>query len=620
MPEHWQLIADNVFRFRDSCHVYAVTGDTGTVLINAGTGMAAERLGEIDTAPDLTVLLTHHFRDHSDGAIRLHAAGATVLGPYWDQEYLVDPEQHFRERQTWNSYDNRWDRYAPVRPLPVSDWMMDYETRTIAGRDWTVVPTPGVSNGAASYAVTVNGRRLAFVGEIICGDGRVPRLAPLQYNYNDMHGAVNIWHSTKRLLETGAELLLPSRGDVVADPAAAVATLRQRLQILDNISRDMEMLADPDDDDIEQILPHLYRSKYGSAMTHFVVSDTGKVLSLDYGYNSSACIAPGKQHRSNRRPFLHGLSGLKQHTGTGRINTVLVSHFHDDHVNGIPLLQRVLGTEVWAADNFADILERPMRYDRPCLWHEPIPVARRLPCNRAFRWENIPITLYPMSGHTRFAALVCLEIDGTRVVHTGDQIFFRMPDGDNVPFTTGALPLANFVYKNGLDIGCYKQALADLKRFEPELVLTGHSLPYRTTPEWYDTIARTAEFFDEAHQLLMPLGDDDCHFGAESQAAKLKPYRVQRRDPGRIEFEGWILNPYPRSATAVIRLVGPDDWQSESCELALAAREQRDMSIYITAPPDTRCRRQPVALDLCVDGQPFGHVTEALVTIGYDYF
>ena len=87
--------------------------------------------------------------------------------------------------------------------------MMDYETRNIAGLEWEVIPTPGVTNGASSYLATVNGRRFAFVGEVICGHGRTARLAPLQYNYNDMSGAVNLWHSCSRLLDAKPDVLLP---------------------------------------------------------------------------------------------------------------------------------------------------------------------------------------------------------------------------------------------------------------------------------------------------------------------------------------------------------------------------------------------------------------------------
>ncbi len=614
----WQKIHDGVFMFQDSCRVYAVQCPQGTVLINVGTGLAADHLGEVVQNGPVTVLLTHHFRDHTDGSIRLHAAGAKIHGPYWEEEYYLDPDQHFRERQIWNSYDNRWDRFSPIRPIPVTDGMMDYETRNIAGLEWEVIPTPGVTNGASSYLVTINGRRLAFVGEVICGHGRTARLAPLQYNYNDMSGAVNLWHSCSRLLDAKPDMLLPSLGEPIDDPTGAIGAFKNNLKRLDEIVPGFAaLLNDPDEDDIEEILPRLYRSKHGGAHTHFVISKSGKVMSLDYGYHTAAYLAPTKQHVSNRRPFLHGLNGLKNHFGIDRIDTVLATHFHDDHVNGIPLLQRLFGTTVWAGAHFSDILERPDRYDRPCLWHEPIKVSRHLPDAETVYWEDVPITLYPMSGHTRFATLVCMEIDGKRIAHTGDQIFF---DTEGKDFESGAKLFANYVYKNGLDVGCYKRTLEDLRRFQPEWILTGHTMPYQTSDEWYKALEHGANAFDEIHQRLMILGDSDVHFGAESQGGKLTPYRLHLPTGGTAEFQGWILNPFPSAQKATARLVCPDGWESPSIEVELGSREQKEIQISITPPVGTCYRRQPVSLDVTVGGRPFGQVAEALLTVGYPRF
>lgn len=611
----WTHISDGLFSFSDSCLVYALCGPQGTLLFNAGTGRCADHLSDVVEGP-VTLLLTHHFRDHTDGARRLREKGARVLGPYWDQDYLVDPEQAFRERQVWNSYDNRWDRYAPVRPLEIDDWMMDYEVREVAGLSVEVVPTPAVTNGAVSYVVTHQGRKLAFVGETVCGHGKTGRLAPLQYNYNDLTGAVNLWHTARRLIESGPDMLLPSLGGPVDDPGGAVEHLRSNLLKLDGVQPGLaEQLVDPAEDDIEEVLPHLYRSTYANCQTHFVISESGRVLTIDYGYNNAAYVAPQKQHLSNRRPFLHGLKGLKKRVGADRIDTALISHFHDDHVNGIPMLQRLFGTEVWASEVFADILEHPPAYDRPCLWHEPIRVDRRLPSRETFEWEGITFTLHPMAGHTRFATLICFDVDGTRVAHTGDQIFFQSPDG--LAYGPHSRSFTNHVYKNGLDLGCYIDTLEKLEAFVPELVITGHTPPYRPDENWLDTIRVGAEAFDDAHRSLMRLDDDGVHFGPESQGAKLKPYMVRRDAASELTFQGWVLNPFPTPQTAELTLVGPETWRADTVTVELGPREQKDITIRITPPSGTICRRQPVGLDLVVGGRPFGQVTEALVTIGH---
>jgi hypothetical protein len=166
-------------------------------------------------------------------------------------------------------------------------------------------------------------------------------LAPLQYNYNDMTGAVNLWQSCSRLLAAGGvDELMPSLGDIVEDAPGAILAFKENLKLIDGVNPGFaNQLVEAEEDDVEEILPHLYCSKYANARTNFVISESGKVLSIDYGYNTIAYQSPGKQHLSNRRPLLHGLKGLKKHFGVERIDTVLVSHFHDDHVNGIPLVQ-----------------------------------------------------------------------------------------------------------------------------------------------------------------------------------------------------------------------------------------------------------------------------------------
>ncbi len=634
MPnDRWETVFDGLWLFRDSCNVYALRTDDGLTVVNAGTGAAADTVAQLGAGSVRQVLLTHHFRDHTDGAVRFKKLGARVFGPYWEREYLIDPEQHWRERQTWNSYDNRWDRYSPVRRIPVDEWLMDYETREVGGLSWRVLPTPGVTTGAISLVVKHAGRTLAFVGELIYAPGKVHRLAPFQYNYNDATGAVNVYSACELIKRTKPDVLLPSQGflmgsRVAADVASVVSI--EPGEALDQLRRNLRRLGDivpgmtdqfdhADSQEIEQVLPHLYRSRVGTAETSFIISETSKTLAIDYGYNSARYLPPGKHHLSNRRPMLHGIEDLASITGHQGIAVALPSHFHDDHVNGFAMLQRLYDTQIWVGENFADLLERPMRYDRPCLWHEPVRVDRRCPLNQRFDWEGIRITLRPTSGHTRFGTLIEFVVDGTRCVHTGDQTFFAgAPTG--LGYATGARQFHNHVYKNGLDLGGYRQTFEHLRRFQPQLVLTGHSAPYRPDERWYEVLEEGARVWDEVHHLLMPLGDDAIHFGPESQAAKLKPYRVNLQTAAPMTFDAWVLNPVPRNASATIRLVSPPGWQCEPVDLELGPRALGTAQLRLIPPERALCRRQPVALDLVVNGHRFGQVAEALITIGCESF
>jgi hypothetical protein len=173
----------------------------------------------------------------------------------------------------------------------------------------------------------------------------------------------------------------------------------------------------------------------------------------------------------------------------------------------------------------------------------------------------------------------------------------------------------NHVYKNGLDLGCYLATVDQLESVRPDLVITGHTQPFAVTDGWYREIRRGAEAFDDLHRKLMILGDDETHFGAESQGGKLKPYRLHLPDGGSAVMDGWVLNPLPRAATAHVRLLLPDGWTAGEVDIELGPREQKTFKLQLTPAADAVCRRQPVALDLTVDGQPFGQVAEALVTV-----
>ncbi len=133
---------DNISFFRDRCLVNAQPGLEGAAWVNAGTGKATSHLDALDLSRPLYLLLTHAFRDHCDGARMFQSKDGTILGNYW-------------EHQRWVRYDNRWDRHSPVRPLPISDGLMDKEKREIVGRNREVFPTPGASPAAFSNVVEI---------------------------------------------------------------------------------------------------------------------------------------------------------------------------------------------------------------------------------------------------------------------------------------------------------------------------------------------------------------------------------------------------------------------------------------------------------------------------------
>ena len=75
----WSEILPGVYRFQDSCNVYALIGPSRALIVDAGTGAWLEHLAELPV-PAAALVCTHYFRDHAAGAARAAAAGIPGLG------------------------------------------------------------------------------------------------------------------------------------------------------------------------------------------------------------------------------------------------------------------------------------------------------------------------------------------------------------------------------------------------------------------------------------------------------------------------------------------------------------------------------------------------------------
>ncbi len=614
---HWREILPGIWLFRDSCNVYAVEGSEGMLLINAGTGYWMSHLSELPRPP-VALACTHYFRDHSAGAAAAERAGIAVYVPEYERAVFADPAQHFRQRESYIIYDNLWDLFAPIEPIPVTGVLRDYETVHLAGLEAEIIPLPGATLTQIGLGIRgADGRRVVFCGEAIHSPGRLARIAPLQYNYNDLSGAIQCYRSAQTLRKWQPDALLPGLGyPILTETDAALAALQERLQEMMAVRPGMpDMRAQMDAPPLQRVTDHVWLDTQSVANTWFVISESGKALAIDYGYSLDICSGwSGYAKPERRRALLHGLEGLKTQFGIERIDAVLVSHFHDDHVCGIPVLQRVFGTQCFAADNFADLLAEPQAHCFPCNWPVACRIDRRLPLDQPFVWEEYTFRLHPMSGHTRFAALIGFEADGKRFAHTGDQYFF-IPDVND--FETNRR-MQNHVYRNGALLDGYAVSGRWMLDWRPEIVIQGHQPAMFTNDAFFRHIEGWQRDYTQLHQRIMPLGAEETHFDLDSWGGWIWPYRTHLPESRPFSVRVTVRNPLPHPATLEARLVGPTGWKGDTATLEAAARAE--VSCQLTLVPDGSCRRQPFAVELIADGQPFGQVAEALVTIGEEEF
>jgi len=585
------------------------------IFIDAGTGRWVEHLKELPLPP-AALLCTHYFRDHSAGAVPAARAGIPVYVPEGDRQLLADPVEYFRSRQTYIVYDNIWELHAPIEGVPLAGVLRDYETVRLAGLEIEVVPLPGVCVFQCGFKIRVADRTLVFCGEAIHSPGRLARVAPLQYDYNGLPGVVPCYRSAERLRRLRPDVLLPSLGEpMLTQTGEALAQLQAALKNLCAGRPELQpVLNSTREDGIKPVTENVWLSVFATAKTTFVRSRSGKVLAIDYGYNVHD-FPLFSNVPERKRALLHSLDGLEKHFGTRRIDTVLVSHFHDDHVCGIPTLQRLFDTQCWVPENFADLLAHPEAHCFPCNWPVPIRVDRRLPLQEKVQWEEFTFHFAPMSGHTRFAALIGFEADGQRFAHTGDQYFFQRGWGEDAvpPFANNPVS-QNHVYRNGALLDGYAQSTAWMLDWKPDIVVQGHQQPFFTDADFFRRIEDWTHKYEKLHRAVMPLGDEEAHFNLDSWGGWIWPYRTHLPEPASATVRVTVRNPLPRNASLTVALAGPAGWRGSSATLQAEARAEVSCELQIT--PAGFCRRQPFAVELTADGQPFGQVAEAFLTVG----
>ncbi|NLG98836.1 MAG: MBL fold metallo-hydrolase [Chloroflexi bacterium] len=597
-----QQLSENLYLYRDTCHVYVVRQGEMCVLVDFGSGSVLDSLDEIGVRQVSDILLTHHHRDQCQGLSRAAAAGIRIWAPHTEQDLFHSVDRHWQARQLLNNYDVRQDRFSLLEPVALSGTLQDYQTYAFGGRKWTVVPIPGHTPGSIGLIVEVDGRRAAFTGDLIAGAGKVWSMAALQWSYQGMEGAAASILSLLDLRNRRPDCLLPSHGAVMEDPEGAIDLLVSRLRrLLDHRKENLRMeswLCSP----YEHITPHLLRNRTSVANSYVLLSKHGKALLIDYGYD----FVTGNRYggdRSQHRPWLYTIPKLKEDFEISKIDAVLATHYHDDHVAGFNLLRSVEGAQVWAAESFAHILENPTAYNLPCLWYDPIPVDRVLPLAQPVQWEEYTLVLHPLPGHTRYAVAVEFEVDGKRVLATGDQ--YKGNDCSGL----------NYVYQNGFDLQDYMLSADLFSRCAPDLILPGHWEPLWVTGGYFNHLHESGAAAAQLHRELLLL--DQIDLGGEGFPARIQPYTCCGRGGEPIQFQVEVRNPLPERADLRLQLHLPAGWQADPVEqvVTAAAGETICIPFQVTPPPGLTGRRFRLAVDLTAGSLRLGEQAEALVDL-----
>ncbi|GAB3038416.1 hypothetical protein GCM10027052_17140 [Parafrigoribacterium mesophilum] len=605
-------VARGVFRIRDTCNVYLVVSDehpesiTTAIAIDFGSGLALGYLAQLGIQRITDVLMTHHHRDQGQGLPLAIEHGARIHVPPVEVDLFAHVDEMWKRRQLDNDYNLRQDRFSLLEPIAVSSTVPEYRTAHYGGVTVRVLPTPGHTIGSVSYILERDGERIGFTGDLIYAPGKVWSLAASQWSYTGHEGPAMTVLTCLLLRDEALDVMLPSHGHPMRDPDQALELLGSRMQYhVDSRRWHPWDLADRLRNPYVPLTDHLLLNRSSLSCCYILLSDTGEALLIDYGYDVTTGLPTGSE-RAARRPWLASLPALKEQFGVSRISVALTTHYHDDHVAGLPLLREVEGTQIWTPSNVAPILDDPWMHDLPCQWFEPIHSDRVLPLGESFTWNEYTIAVHRQPGHTLFAAAYEVQVDGVTVLFTGDQ-------QENLGIPGERHEILNYQYRNRFRIADYKASAELYRRVAPGLMLSGHWEPRWVDEGYLDYLLDAGNDLIEMHEALLPL--DELDLGADGVLARLTPYRSRVTTGDPLALTVTVRNPFSDKSLVTLRPVLPEGFAGDAeTTLWLDAGEEREVPVRLTVGGAPRPRAR-VAIDVTIGGLMLGQHAEALVQV-----
>ena len=519
MTTHFEQLLPGLFRAADTCNAYVLVRGRSGIAIDPGSGAWLPHVGELGIDRLDWVLLTHTHRDQCAGIYGLDRTATRLAVPDLERHLVDDVESFWHSRQVYHNYNQVPDFLSLPRSAPVDLALHDFDSFAWQDLPLEILPAPGHTPGSIAIIANVGGRRIAFVGDMIEADGRTPLIHALQYRYTSATGAVLLVHSLHHLMGHRPDLLLPGHGEPIEDAEAACTALTRRLRVL---AREMWSTADSlDGQSFVRLSEHVFASGTSCCSYYAVLDGTGHALLIDAGYPDSALGDPCFHHYRTR--FLPvGIDALMRDHDVQKIDTVIVTHYHDDHVIGVPYLQKRHGSTVWCYDRIAPILERPADFNMPCTMPVPIRVDRTFTDREAFEWRGVRFRMHDLPGQTDLHSGISFDLDGKRYLAMGDSAHFR----------DGRLAHGHVIFANRVSGRNHLKVAERMLEIAPDVLLHGHHRRVVDGEGRSDTPVTNRDLLDfrnSAVRLAEALGDlvaDQPERRCRIDWVRVEPYRV----------------------------------------------------------------------------------------------
>lgn len=443
MHANLQPLSKHLFRWRSGLagvhhpvNSYVFLRDEGAILIDPAADLTPSVLETSGAGRALAILLTHVQEENAAGVYGFPDVPVYVPS---GEEYLCQGLEAYRRRitpwpapwdwETRGNYQGHIAGAANERPLHVAIGIAGTLThgQTICGL--RVIGTPGHGKHAVSLVAEIDGKTIAFCGDIAHAGGSLWNWFDSEWDYGLQNGIRTLRASAKALSDLHPAIVCPAHGPLIRDPERDLSQLCHRLDcVLAPLSTDSweaDSTRWPATPTAAagwfQLLPGLYQWRPdGNAA--LLVSATGAGLMIDDGLCHWVDLDERERHHRD------AIARIKQVTGVQRIEIVIPTHYHGDHTENIPDLAAQEQAAVISLDLVADPIEHPERYSLSSMlpWygtrHDLVKIDQRVSSGHRLRWHEFEIEIFHLGGQTWHHAGMLVTIAGHRVAFVGDSI------------------------------------------------------------------------------------------------------------------------------------------------------------------------------------------------------
>ena len=584
-------ISNILYKHKNTCNTYVFVVGGHALVIDPGNGQVFEQLHHIGVTRLDTVIVTSHKRAMSAG---VHIASmlypqATVLVPKDEMQIFTQNSEYWQNKTvfTFLKLDSSFD--APIHGA-VCEGIDDGDVFSWQGIDFKIIKTPGVTTGAITVACELNGKRIAFCGGLCCDGGKVWSLYDFQWYY--LPGP--LFEEWEQSLDTlhgyGPDILYPGFGDSPAVPES-IPMLKQRVLDLKALMFPPRLSSTREPG--KQLLPHLY---FVADTTFLLVSDEGKGLVVDYGLVNDEYL----------QPFVD--KGIVK-----TIDRIIITHCHYDHYARAAELKYksfndttpTTETEIWTINEMADVFENALAYyDVPCLIAGGMEIDRVFASGESVCWEGYKLTFYHHPGQTWYALGLLAEIDGHKVLFTGDN---------NWPIE-GGRTVTPVIFKNILP-DSYVPLAEEVRALSPDFIAASHYGMFEVDSFMLDSYVQWAKDLEGA---FADISVHEAHrYSTDCAFARFHPYyqKVGAGEDFTVRLS--VKNHYDKDVeiAAVIdvqEFVEPPTAGTQKAYVPAGDNAEFDFQLHLKPGAG---KRAVIAAEITIDGNNFGQACECMVEI-----